>query len=201
MAKKSDENAILFVDNIEAIAIDKLIPWPKNPRNNEMAIEPVALSIKTYGMLVPILINKKNEIIAGNTRFLACRDILKLKKVPCVRAEHLSKEQQEMFNIADNKLSEIATWNQDMLREVLTGLQTKYEQKFNPELLGMQQAEIELIFKGWESSAQRVGDVDSDDSPAPGKIVITCLNEDEDNLKEALNTFIAETGFKGVTVK
>lgn len=168
---------IFLVDKIEMVSIDKLKPWKNNPRNNEMAIEPVANSIKTYGMLVPLLINKKNEVTAGNTRYEACK-LLQLKKVPCVREEHLTKQQQVAYNIADNKLHEIATWDQDALKDILSSLQGEFDQTFDYSLVGFQQAEIDLMMNGWNSNATRIGDVEAEDSVAPGKIIIECKEED-----------------------
>lgn len=168
---------IFLVDKIEMVSINKLKPWKNNPRNNEMAIEPVANSIKTYGMLVPLLINKKNEVTAGNTRYEACK-LLQLKKVPCVREEHLTKQQQVAYNIADNKLHEIATWDQDALKDILSSLQGEFDQTFDYSLVGFQQAEIDLMMNGWNSNATRIGDVEAEDSVAPGKIIIECKEED-----------------------
>ncbi len=197
MAKKTD---IMFVDKIEMIPVEKLKGWDRNPRINDSAVDPVAESIKQYGMLVPILINKKNEIIAGNTRLKSCVKA-GLKKIPCVRGDHLTQEQQIMYNIADNKLSEIATWDHDMLKEIMAEVSTKFEGQFNPTAIGFQQAEYDLMFKGWHSNAGRMGDVESDDSTAPGKIVIQCKTDDEDSLRENLQQFINSLEFTEVLIK
>lgn len=192
---------ILFVDKIELVPIEKLKGWERNPRNNDDAVDPVADSIKEFGMLVPILINKKNEIIAGNTRLRSCEKA-GLKKIPCVRADHLTKEQQIMYNIADNKLHEIATWNHDMLSEIMSDIQKQFAgQTFNPSALGFQQSELDIMSKGWQSNAGRMGDVESDNSTAPGKIVIQCKTEDEDTLRVNLQEFISQLDLKEVTIR
>lgn len=196
MPKKKDE--IFFIDKVELIEVDKLKEWEDNPRHNDMAVEPIAKSIQHYGMLVPILINKKNEVMAGNTRLKACR-LLDMKKVPCVRAEHLTALQQKAFNIADNKLAEISTWNQDMLKDILGDIQKQVGAKFDSTLVGFQASEMELIFQGWQSSAARVGDVESDDSEAPGKIVIECDSADEEAIITKINEFLPE--FEGAKIK
>lgn len=195
--KKPD---ILFVDKVEMILIDKLLEWELNPRNNDMAVEPIANAIKHYGMLVPILINDKNAVIAGNTRLKACK-LLGVKKVPCVRASHLTKLQQEAFNIADNKLAEIATWNQDMLKDILANIQKQTESNFDPSLIGFQQSEMDLIFQGWQSNASRIGDVESDDSVSPGKIVIVCPHGEEDAFREFIQKALDENGFTEFKLK
>lgn len=198
--KQKPEKDILFVNKVEMIPIENLIDWERNPRNNENAIAPLANSIKHFGMLVPILVNEKNEVIAGNTRLKACRE-LKLTKVPCVRAEHLTPEQQVAFNIADNKLSEIATWDQDMLKDILFDVQKNYDEKFDPMLIGFQQAEVDLIFKGWESNAARITDVKSENTIAPSKIIIECKPEHEESLRMSLQEFLSDTGLEEVKIR
>lgn len=198
MSKPKDNQ--FLVNKVELLPTNSLKRWKNNPRHNELAVEPVSNSIKKFGFLVPLLINKKNEIIAGDTRYQAALK-LGIRKVPCVRADHLTKEEQIAFNIADNKLGEIATWNQDMVKDIMAQLNESFEGSFDYTLLGYQSAEVELMNKGWESNAQRIGDVDADNSPAPGKIVITCKAEDEDLLKTQLQLFLDEAKFEDAKIK
>lgn len=199
MAKAKPDDQFL-VHKIELLPTNSLKRWKNNPRHNETAIEPVAASIKKFGMLVPLLINKKNEIIAGDTRYQAALK-LGLRKVPCVRADHLSKEEQVAFNIADNKLGEIATWNQDMVKDIMAQLQQSFSGTFDYTLLGYQSAEMELLQNGWQSNSQRIGDVKSDSSAAPGKIVIECLGVDEELLRTQLQLFLDESTFKETKIR
>ena len=67
------------------------------------------------------MINAKNLIIAGHTRYKAAL-ALNLQEVPCILAEDLTEEQQRAFRIADNKLSELSVWNMDLLEEELNNL-------------------------------------------------------------------------------
>ena len=100
---------------LHSLKIDDLIPYEKNPRNNDQAVQYVANSIKEFGFQVPIVIDKNNVIVAGHTRLKAAK-LLKMSEVPCVRAANLSDEQVKAFRIADNSVSEIATWNEDLLK-------------------------------------------------------------------------------------
>ncbi len=100
--------------NIVEIALEELRPYENNPRNNDEAVEPVANSIKEFGFKVPIVIDKDNVIIAGHTRYKAAKQ-LKLKTVPCIIADDLTEEQIRAFRLADNKVSEIATWDYNAL--------------------------------------------------------------------------------------
>lgn len=100
--------------NIIEKNINDLKEYTNNPRNNDEAVEPVANSIKEFGFKVPIIIDKDNVIIAGHTRLKAAKK-LKLKKVPCIIADDLNEEQIRAFRLADNKVSEIATWDYNAL--------------------------------------------------------------------------------------
>lgn len=89
--------------------LDELIPYEKNPRKNDEAIQYVANSIKEFGFKVPIIIDKNNVIVAGHTRYKASKE-LGLKEVPCIIADDLNDEQIKAFRLADNKVSEMAEW-------------------------------------------------------------------------------------------
>ena len=121
---------------IEYIEIDKLIPYVNNPRINDKAIDIVAGSIKEFGFKNPIIIDKDNVIIAGHTRLLASRK-LGLTDVPVIRAEDLSKQQVKAFRIADNKTSEYAEWDIDLLKIELSGLEDMFTGFGDDELEGI----------------------------------------------------------------
>ena len=99
---------------IKMVKIDDLKPYVNNPRFNDDAVEYVAKSIKEFGFKVPMVIDKNNEIIAGHTRYKASLE-LGLKEVPCIVADDLNEEQIKAFRLADNKVSEQASWNYDLL--------------------------------------------------------------------------------------
>ena len=94
--------------------ISELIPYVNNPRNNDDAIDAVASSIKNFGFKVPIVVDSNNEIINGHTRFKAAKK-LGLEIVPVIVADDLTPEQIKAFRLADNKVGEIATWDEDAL--------------------------------------------------------------------------------------
>lgn len=101
--------------------IDDLTPYRNNPRNNENAVDAVAASIKEFGFKVPIVIDTDGVIIAGHTRHKAAQKI-GMKKVPCIIADDLTPEQIKAFRVADNKVSEFATWDFEKLEEELAAL-------------------------------------------------------------------------------
>lgn len=103
---------------IESVAIDKIIPYEKNPRKNDVAVDAVAASIKEFGFKIPILLDKSGTIIAGHTRLKAAMK-LGLKEVPCIYADDLNEEQVKALRLADNKTAELADWDFDLLNDEL----------------------------------------------------------------------------------
>ena len=108
--------------NIVDLDINELIPYENNPRNNEKAIEKVAASIKEFGFKVPLVIDKDKVIVAGHTRYLASKK-LGLSTVPCLIADDLTDEQVKAFRLADNKVSEFAQWDFELLNKELAELE------------------------------------------------------------------------------
>lgn len=96
------------------IPTNKVIPYEKNPRKNDPAVEGVANSIRQFGFKVPVIIDKNNVIVCGHTRVKAAKK-LGLDTVPCIVADDLSDEQIRAFRLADNKVSELAEWDFTML--------------------------------------------------------------------------------------
>lgn len=94
--------------------VSELIPYINNPRNNDEAVDAVASSIKNFGFKVPIVVDSNNEVINGHTRLKAAQK-LGLETVPVIVADDLTPEQVKAFRLADNKVGEIATWNDEML--------------------------------------------------------------------------------------
>lgn len=101
--------------------IDEIIPYEKNPRKNDNAVEFVANSIKEFGFKVPVVIDKNNIIVAGHTRYKACKK-LGIIEVPCIVADDLSEEQIKAFRLADNKVAEKASWDSESLQAELDEL-------------------------------------------------------------------------------
>lgn len=106
---------------IEYLATTDLIPYENNPRLNDGAVDAVAASIKEFGFQVPIVIDKRNVIVAGHTRLKAAEK-LGLSEVPCIRADELTDEQVKAFRLADNKVSEFALWDNEKLNVELSEL-------------------------------------------------------------------------------
>ncbi|HEI6819521.1 TPA: ParB N-terminal domain-containing protein, partial [Yersinia enterocolitica] len=91
-------------------------------KHPEKQVEQIADSIKTFGWTNPVLIDEKNEIIAGHGRLLAA-DVLGIEQIPCVILEGLSEAEKRTYRIADNKIPLNGSWDQDMLTLELSELQ------------------------------------------------------------------------------
>lgn len=107
--------------DIKEMSLKDIKPYEKNPRKNDKAVPLVAASIKEFGFKVPIVIDKNNVIVAGHTRYKAAKK-LGLKSAPCIIAEDLTDDQIKAFRLADNKVSEAAEWDFDLLDEELADL-------------------------------------------------------------------------------
>jgi len=107
---------------IEYVDIHSLEPYERNPRDNQQAIASVANSIRTFGFLVPLVIDSNHVIVAGHTRFEAAKE-LGLDEVPVIVATNLTPEQVKQFRLIDNKVSELARWDFDLLAGEISALQ------------------------------------------------------------------------------
>ena len=97
---------------------EELIPYEKNPRDNRAALDAIELSIEEYGFTNPILVNEEKVILAGHTRREAAI-LAGLEKVPYIVVDGLTEAQQKAYRLADNKLSELSIWDEDLLKEEL----------------------------------------------------------------------------------
>lgn len=123
--------------------VSELIPYVRNARtHSEAQVSQIAASISEFGFLSPILVAEDNTILAGHGRLAAALK-LGLKKVPCVKENHLTETQKRAYIIADNKLSLNAGWDNELLAVELSELEGA---DFNLDLLGFDEAELSSIF-------------------------------------------------------
>lgn len=121
--------------------VEELIPYINNPRDNTKAVDKVASSIKNFGFKVPIVVDKDNEIVAGHTRILASKK-LGLEEVPCIVADDLDESQIKAFRLADNKVSELAEWDFELL-----GLELESLKDFDMSEFGFEEIDFKDNFK------------------------------------------------------
>lgn len=110
--------------SIEQLRIDQLRPYARNPRtHSDDQVAKLAASLVEFGWTMPVLVNDELEVIAGHGRILAARR-LGLDAVPVIRLAHLSPEQVRAYRIADNRLSELSGWDDELLAAELQALST-----------------------------------------------------------------------------
>jgi len=135
---------------------DDIKPNPKNPRvHSPKQVRQVADSIKQFGFVTPLLLDKNLRLIAGHGRLEAAK-LLGLRDVPTVLLDHLTEAQAQALMLADNKLALNAEWNEKLLAEQLKEL-SELKLDFSLELTGFEMGEIDFLI---ESLAPRA---DSDD--------------------------------------
>ena len=124
---------------IEIWPIEKLIPYARNPRSHSAAqVAQLAASIAEFGFVNPVLVASDAGIMAGHGRLLGAQE-LKLKEVPVIVLDHLTPAQRRAYLIADNKLAELAGWDEDLLRMELKDLQLE---EFDLGVIGFSDEEL-----------------------------------------------------------
>jgi hypothetical protein len=106
---------------IEQVKINDVFPYLRNAKKHDKTqIANVAESIKQFGMVQPIVVDKDNNVIIGHCRLLACKQ-LKMKEVPIVKLEDLTPEEANKLRLLDNKLNE-SEWDFNLLAEDVPSL-------------------------------------------------------------------------------
>lgn len=100
---------------IEYKPVEDLIMYANNPRKNDgAALDAVVASIKEFGFKNPVVVDRDNVIVCGHTRVKAAKK-LKIEEVPTICADDLTPAQIKAYRLADNKVSEIAEWDMELL--------------------------------------------------------------------------------------
>ena len=140
-----------LADRIEHWPIDKLLPYVRNARqHSDEQIAQIAASIAEFGFVNPILTGADGVLVAGHGRLAAARK-LGLPTVPVVVLDHLTPTQRRALVLADNRLAELATWDDALLRIELEALQddgfdldlTGFDADALAELLADEEPQIE----------------------------------------------------------
>lgn len=148
--------------------IGDIKPNTRNPRHHTPKhVRQLADSIAAFGNIVPLLIDKDFKLICGHGRLLACQ-ALGLSEVPAIRVEHLDEAQKRAFMIADNKLTELSTWDDRLLGEEFKIL---LDLNFDVELTGFEPGEIDLRIENLSNSSEPSEDLEASFANADGPAV------------------------------
>lgn len=110
---------------VKSVKLSEIFPYYDNPRDNSNAVEPTKESIKRFGYVKPILVDKAGVIIAGHTRYLAAFQ-LGMEFVPVVYSD-MDDEKAKKYRILDNKLAEKSSFDEDQLLEELRSMEEPSE--------------------------------------------------------------------------
>jgi len=146
-------------ERLEKVNIDRLVPYARNARtHSKEQILQLRASLREFGFVNPVIVDKDLNIIAGHGRVLAAKDE-GIAEVPCVFAEHLTEAQKRAYIIADNRLTMNAGWDAEMLSVELAELQGA---DFDVSLLGFDDAELNKLMGGAENVKDDDFDVDAE---------------------------------------
>lgn len=145
--------------DMELVPIDRLIPYSNNARTHSPAqINKLRGSLREFGFINPVIIDRDYNIIAGHGRVMAAREE-KLTEVPCVFADHLTEAQKKAYIIADNRMALDAGWDEEMLKVEIESLEA---QAFDLSLTGFDTDELEKLFREDTEGKVKEDDFDID---------------------------------------
>lgn len=128
--------------NVENLPLESLLPYARNSRTHSREqVRQIARSIREFGFLVPVLIDREGTIIAGHGRVLAAKQI-GLERIPALRVEHLTEAQVKAYRIADNRIALNAGWDESLLR---IEIQELISVDVDPIVLGFPQGELDVL--------------------------------------------------------
>jgi DNA modification methylase len=147
--------------------IDEIKSDPANPRlHSKNQIRKLANSIKTFGFNVPVLVDAELNVVGGHGRLAACRT-LGVAEMPTLCLDHLSPAQLRAFRIADNRLSELAEWDDELLAQQLKDL-SLLGLDFDIEATGFEMGEIDLRIASLDGVPEQDDPADALPEPAAG---------------------------------
>ena len=143
---------------MQLVPIGKLVPYVNNARtHSKEQITKLRSSLREFGFVNPVIIDREFNVIAGHGRILAAKEE-NIEQVPCVFVDYLTEAQKKAYILADNRFALDAGWDEDMLRVEMEALQ---DMDFDISLTGFDEAEIADLFAADDNEAQE-DDFDED---------------------------------------
>ena len=134
---------MITTKEMKLVGIEKLVPYVNNARTHSAdQINKLRSSIREFGFINPVIIDKDYGVIAGHGRIMAAKEE-GIKEVPCVFADHLNEAQKKAYILADNRMALDAGWDEELLRVEIESLE---DYGFNVELTGFSPDELSNIF-------------------------------------------------------
>lgn len=144
---------------MQLVPIGKLVPYVNNARTHSPEqINKLRSSLREFGFINPVIIDRDFGVIAGHGRILAAKEE-GIKEVPCVFADHLTEAQKKAYIIADNRMAMDAGWDEELLRVEIEALQAE---AFDLSLTGFDEKELSDLFKDDADVQEDDFDVDAE---------------------------------------
>ena len=144
---------------MQLVPIQKLVPYINNARTHSPEqIGKLRASLREFGFINPVIIDRDYGVIAGHGRILAAKEE-GIKEVPCVFADHLTEAQKKAYIIADNRMAMDAGWDEELLRVEIEALQGM---DFDPLLTGFDEKELAALFDDGAEAKDDDFDVDGE---------------------------------------
>lgn len=149
----------IATNEMTQVPIERLIPYINNAcTHSPEQIKQLLASLREFGFVNPVLIDRNYNVIAGHGRLAAAREE-GFTEVPCVYADHLTEAQKKAYILADNRMAMDVGWDEDLLRVELESLQ---EMAYDLSFTGFDEKELAAIM-GTEGEAEDDGfDVDAE---------------------------------------
>ena len=144
---------------MKLVPITKLVPYVNNARtHSQEQVNKLRSSLREFGFINPIIIDRDYGVIAGHGRILAAKEE-GITEVPCVFADHLTEAQKKAYIIADNRMAMDAGWDEELLRVEIEALQAE---SFDPLLTGFDEKELSKLFDDGLDAKEDDFDVESE---------------------------------------
>ena len=145
------------VSEMNLVDIDKLIPYVNNARtHSKEQINKLRASIREFGFINPVIIDRDYNVIAGHGRIMAAK-AENITEVPCVFVDYLNDSQKKAYILADNRMALDADWDEELLKVEIESLQGA---DFDLNLTGFDEAELMDIFGDDNQSRAKDDDFD-----------------------------------------
>lgn len=136
---------------MQLVAVSKLVPYVNNARtHNAQQITKLRSSLREFGFINPVIIDREYNVIAGHGRILAAKEE-GIEEVPCVFVDYLTPAQKKAYILADNRMAMDAGWDEELLRVEIEALQAE---SFDVGLTGFDEKDIAELFAGEDGDAQ-----------------------------------------------
>ena len=144
---------------MQLVPVTKLVPYVNNARTHSPEqINKLRSSLREFGFINPVIIDRDFGVIAGHGRILAAKEE-GIAEVPCVFADHLTQAQKKAYILADNRMAMDAGWDEELLRVEIEALQAE---TFDLSLTGFDEKELSDLFKDDADVQEDDFDVDAE---------------------------------------